>query len=66
MPQDVRAIGRPAVEAGQMVLKAIRNDRPVIVTDPSHRAGFEQGFMRMVLEAFDDATAFDAELAGKN
>jgi NAD(P)-dependent dehydrogenase (short-subunit alcohol dehydrogenase family) len=42
MPQDVRAIGRPAVEAGQMVLNAIRNDRPVIVTDPSHRPGFEQ------------------------
>jgi NAD(P)-dependent dehydrogenase (short-subunit alcohol dehydrogenase family) len=65
MPQDVRAIGRPAVEAGQMVLNAIRNDRPVIVTDPSHRSGFEQGFMRMVLEAFDDAAAYDARLAAK-
>jgi NAD(P)-dependent dehydrogenase (short-subunit alcohol dehydrogenase family) len=65
MPQDVRAIGRPAVEAGQMVLNAIRNDRPVIVTDPSHRPGFERGLMRMVLEAFDDAAAFDAELQRK-
>jgi NAD(P)-dependent dehydrogenase (short-subunit alcohol dehydrogenase family) len=65
MPQDVRAIGRPAVEAGRMVLNAIHTDRPLIVTDPSHRPGFEQGFMRMVLEAFDDAEAFDATLAAK-
>lgn len=64
MPQDVRAIGRPAVEAGQMVLNAIRHDRPVIVTDPSHRGGFEQGYVKMVLDAFDDAAAFDADLAG--
>lgn len=60
MPQDVRAIGRPAVEAGRMVLDAIRKDRAVIVTDPSHRRGFEQGFVRLVEEAFDDADAFDA------
>jgi NAD(P)-dependent dehydrogenase (short-subunit alcohol dehydrogenase family) len=59
MPQDVRLIGRPATEAGQMVLNAIRNDRAVIVTDPSHRRGFEQGFVRLVQEAFDDAAAFD-------
>jgi NAD(P)-dependent dehydrogenase (short-subunit alcohol dehydrogenase family) len=65
MPQDVRAIGRPATEAGQMVLNAIRNDRAVIVTDPSHRRGFEQGFVRLVREAFDDAAAFDAALAAK-
>ena len=64
MPQDVRAIGRPAIEAGQMVVNAIRNDRAVIVTDPSHRQGFEQGFVRLVQEAFDDADAFDAALAG--
>ena len=48
-----------------MVLNAIRNDRPVIVTDPSHRRGFEQGFVRMVIEAFDDAAVFDAALAEK-
>ena len=64
MPQDVRAIGRPATEAGQMVLNAIRHDRAVIVTDPSHRRGFEQGFVRLVQEAFDEAAAFDAALAG--
>jgi NAD(P)-dependent dehydrogenase (short-subunit alcohol dehydrogenase family) len=63
MPADVREIGRPAVEAGQMVLNAIRNDRAVIVTDPSHRPGFEQGLVRLVQEAFDDAAAFDAALA---
>ena len=56
-------IGRPATEAGQMVLNAIRNDRAVIVTDPSHRPGFDQGFVRLVQEAFDDAAAFDAQLA---
>lgn len=66
MPQDVRAMGRPAVEAGQMVLNAIRHDRPVIVTDPTHRHGFEQGLVRMVLEAFDDADAFEAALAEKS
>jgi NAD(P)-dependent dehydrogenase (short-subunit alcohol dehydrogenase family) len=62
MPQDVRAVGRPAIEAGEMVLNAIRNDRAVIVTDPSHRAGFDQGFVRLVHEAFDDAAAFEAGL----
>jgi NAD(P)-dependent dehydrogenase (short-subunit alcohol dehydrogenase family) len=63
MPADVRAIGRPATEAGEMVLAAIRNDRPVIITDANQRQGFEQGYMRMVLEAFDEAAAFDARLA---
>jgi NAD(P)-dependent dehydrogenase (short-subunit alcohol dehydrogenase family) len=60
MPQDVRAIGRPALEVGQMVLEAIRANRPVIVTDPSHRPGFDQGFVRLVHEGFDAAEAFDA------
>lgn len=64
--EDIRQHGRPAVEAGEMVLNAIRNDRAVIVTDPSHRRGFEQGFVRLVQEGFDHAAAFDAGLAGRS
>lgn len=42
-----------------MVIEAIRANRPVIVTDPSHRGGFEMGMVAQVLEAFDAAAAFD-------
>ncbi|MCB2074336.1 MAG: SDR family NAD(P)-dependent oxidoreductase [Novosphingobium sp.] len=61
--QHDQAVSRPAGEAAQMVLNAIRNDYPVIVTDPTHRKGFEQGYVRYVLDAFDEAARFDAENA---
>jgi NAD(P)-dependent dehydrogenase (short-subunit alcohol dehydrogenase family) len=63
IPQDLHAIGRPAVEAGQMVLEAIRAGSPIILTDASQRAGFDRGMARMVHEAFDAAAAFDAKMA---
>lgn len=58
--QEGHAVSRPAEEAGEMVVEAIRANRAVIVTDPSHRAGFERGMVAQVLEAFDAAAAFDA------
>ncbi|MDG2004434.1 MAG: SDR family oxidoreductase [Novosphingobium sp.] len=54
------AVSRPATDAADMVIEAIRANRAVIVTDPSHRAGFERGMVAQVLEAFDAAAAFDA------
>lgn len=57
---QMQAVSRPASEAADMVIEAIRADRAVIVTDPSHRAGFERGMVAQVLEAFDAAAAFDA------
>lgn len=53
------AQSRPASEAADMVIEAIRADRAVIVTDPTHRAGFEKGMVALVIEAFDAAADFD-------
>jgi len=57
--EEGHAVSRQAEEVGEMVVEAIRANRAVIVTDPSHRAGFERGMAAMVLEAFDAAAAFD-------
>jgi len=53
------AAGRPAEEAGEMVAEAIRANRAMIVTDSTHRAGFDAGMVALVHEAFDAATEFD-------
>jgi NAD(P)-dependent dehydrogenase (short-subunit alcohol dehydrogenase family) len=57
--EEGHAVSRPAEEAGEMVAEAIRANRPVIVTDPSHRTGFDAGMVSLVHEAFDAAAAFD-------
>ncbi|MCB2059748.1 MAG: SDR family NAD(P)-dependent oxidoreductase [Novosphingobium sp.] len=53
------AQSRPALEAADMVIESIRANRAVIVTDPTHRVGFERGMVAQVLEAFDAAADFD-------
>lgn len=57
--EEGHAVSRPAEEAGEMVAEAIRANRAVIVSDPSHRAGFDTGMVALVHEAFDAAEAFD-------
>lgn len=57
--EEGHAVSRPASESADMVIEAIRANRAVIVTDPSHRAGFEMGMVAQVLEAFDAAAEFD-------
>ena len=51
---------RPPEEVAAMVLRAVRQDRPVVVTDPSQRQAFVDGYVDVVLSAFDDAEAYDA------
>jgi NAD(P)-dependent dehydrogenase (short-subunit alcohol dehydrogenase family) len=58
--EEGHAVSRPAEEAADMVIEAIRAGRAIIVTDPTHRAGFDKGLAALVHEAFDAAAAFDA------
>jgi NAD(P)-dependent dehydrogenase (short-subunit alcohol dehydrogenase family) len=50
---------RPPEEVAQMVLRAVREDRPMIVTDATQREIFLRSYVDVVLSAFDDAAAFD-------
>ncbi len=51
---------RPPEEVAEMVLLAVRNNRPVVVTDESYREVFLSQYVDPVLAAFDDVVAFDA------
>ena len=55
---------RPAVEAGEMVLGAIRRNRAVIITDANHQQAFDLGMVKLVHEAFEDAAEY-ARLKGR-
>jgi NAD(P)-dependent dehydrogenase (short-subunit alcohol dehydrogenase family) len=50
---------RPPEEVAQMVLAAVRDNRPMVVTDPGQRQEFVDGYASLVLSAFDDAAAYD-------
>jgi NAD(P)-dependent dehydrogenase (short-subunit alcohol dehydrogenase family) len=50
-------------EVARLVLRAVRDDRPMVVTDASHRATFVKSYVDLVMRAFDDVEAFDRESA---
>lgn len=50
---------RPPEEVARMVLLAVRENRPIVVTDASHKELFRQGYAAPVLFAYDAAAAFD-------
>jgi len=52
---------RAAEEAAEMLLRGVREDRPLVVTDASLREAFLRGFVDEALDAFDAAEAFDAK-----
>jgi short-subunit dehydrogenase len=54
---------RPAEDVAEMVLTAIRQDRPMVVTDPAQRANFENSLAATIRQAFDELDAFEAERA---
>jgi len=56
---------RPPEEVAEMVLAAVRENRPMVVTDATRRELFVQKYVDVVLSAFDDAAAFDARGSGK-
>ena len=55
---------RPPEEVAEMVLMAVRGNRPVVVTDESYRQVFLDQYVDPVLAAFDDVVAFDAARQG--
>jgi NAD(P)-dependent dehydrogenase (short-subunit alcohol dehydrogenase family) len=55
---------RPAEEVAQMVLRGIRNNEAVIVTDDALRKYFEDGIVALTMAGFDKAREFDQKQAG--
>jgi NAD(P)-dependent dehydrogenase (short-subunit alcohol dehydrogenase family) len=54
---------RPAEDVAQMVLLAVRENRPIVVTTPSDRQIFQETYVEPVLRAFDEVDAFEEALA---
>ena len=52
---------RAPEEVAEMVLRAVRHNLPMVVTDPSQRDNFQRNYADLVLRAFDEAAAFDRE-----
>jgi NAD(P)-dependent dehydrogenase (short-subunit alcohol dehydrogenase family) len=50
---------RPPEEVARMVLLAMQENRPLVLTDSSRRDLFLESYVNPVLSAFDDAAAFD-------
>lgn len=50
---------RPAEDVAQMVLKAIRKNRAMVITDGTMRPTFTDTYVKTVMEAFDDVDVFD-------
>jgi short-subunit dehydrogenase len=53
---------RPAEDVAQMILRGVRDNRAVIVTDGSMRATFTETYVRDVQQAFDDVDAFEQDV----
>jgi NAD(P)-dependent dehydrogenase (short-subunit alcohol dehydrogenase family) len=62
--EKVKLAFRPPEEAAQMVLRAVRDNRPMVVTDGSLRQVFVDTYVNVVMDAFDEADAFDREATG--
>ncbi len=62
MPQPVRF--RPPDEVARMILQAVEDDQPMVITDASQREYFLRSYVDLVLSAFDRAADFDAEPPG--
>ena len=56
---------RPADEVGKLCVKAVRENRPMVITDGKMREIFVRTYQNLVHEAFDFVDEFDATLAGK-
>ena len=50
---------RPPEEVADMVLLAVRENRPMVVTDSTRRELFMQSYVDVVRSAFEEAEAFD-------
>lgn len=62
---DMSAIRfRPAEQVAEMTLRAVREGRPMVLTDAARRPVFLDTYVNLVLQAFDEAAAYDRETAG--
>lgn len=52
-------------EVARMVVHAIRNNRPMLISDPAHRKNFIEQYLPIVMQAFDDVDAFYAAAAAE-
>jgi NAD(P)-dependent dehydrogenase (short-subunit alcohol dehydrogenase family) len=62
--QDANLHFRPAEEVGKMVVQAVKENRPMVVTDGAMRRTFHESYVRLVDEAFDFVDRFDREAQG--
>jgi NAD(P)-dependent dehydrogenase (short-subunit alcohol dehydrogenase family) len=60
-----KIVFRDPAEVADMVLRGVRNNRAMIVTDETRRHFFQQLYVDVVMQAFDDAQAFADEQKAK-
>lgn len=61
VPSGFKRVARPPEEVAPMVIQAIRENRPMLVSDPVYRKAFVDRYVSVVLKAFDDVDAFLAD-----
>jgi NAD(P)-dependent dehydrogenase (short-subunit alcohol dehydrogenase family) len=57
--EDIAIQFRSPDEVAQMAMRAVRDNRPMVVTDATQRKTFIEGYANLVMNAFDDVEAFD-------
>jgi short-subunit dehydrogenase len=60
-----RGYPRPPEEVAEMVLLAVRENRPALISDPKYRKPFVEQYVNVILQAFDDVDAFYAMKAAR-
>lgn len=56
---------RPAEDVGRMVVRAVKEDRPMVISDGSMRQIFRESYVKLVEDAFDFIDDFEKELASE-
>lgn len=57
---------RPAEDVGRMVVRAVKENRPMVITDGTMRQTFRDTYVKLVEEAFDFVDDFDEDLNAKS
>ncbi len=55
-------VWRPAEEVAEMVLLAVRENYPIVVTDPLDREDFQETYVNPMMAAFDRVEAYEESL----
>jgi NAD(P)-dependent dehydrogenase (short-subunit alcohol dehydrogenase family) len=58
-------VWRPAEEVAEMVLLAVREEYPIVVTDPLDRADFQHTYVEPMLAAFDRVEEYERSLGDR-